>query len=176
MGYCATNLEFPVCNHTVGVGSENLGYTRGITETGIPFEAEMVTDEDSLMLVVVMPAIFKKIKVKKRKADILSFTYSVDAWDDSILDIGMVDDGIEEDDDIIHAYVEFLEIEGVVTFSSNVLNGTVFNRVDVLGNDLVKIIITLTENDDTWAYTDLNVKDYDANSNVGKVIAFSSRK
>ena len=40
-GYTEGYHDFPVCNHVVGIGSENVGYTTGITWDGLPFEAEV---------------------------------------------------------------------------------------------------------------------------------------
>lgn len=180
MGYYTTNYEFPSCNHTVGVESENIGYTRGITDSGVPFEAEMISDEDSLLLVVIMPDIFKgyeKQVKKENKSNLISFTYSVDSWDDSVLDIGMVDGGEVKNEELVHAYVEYLENCEIISFASNLLNGAVMRRVDNLGNDLVKIIVTMTEVDDVWAYTDLDFKPFiDKAVNGNKIVSFSNRK
>lgn len=33
-------MDFPVCNHTLGVTGNNIGYVSGILDGGIPFEAE----------------------------------------------------------------------------------------------------------------------------------------
>ena len=43
MGYYTTKYEMPVCNHTERVESGNLGYARGITDSGVPFEAEFAS-------------------------------------------------------------------------------------------------------------------------------------
>ncbi len=40
-GYTEGYHDFPVCNHVVGIGPENVGYTTGITWDGLPFEAEV---------------------------------------------------------------------------------------------------------------------------------------
>ena len=40
-GYCSCDYDFPICNHTKCVSEENLGYMRGVTFDGIPFEAEI---------------------------------------------------------------------------------------------------------------------------------------
>ena len=177
MSYFTTDLDFPVCNHTEGIGSENLGYTKGITEEGVPFEAELVDSEGTLSLVVIMPAVFEHStkKAPVNKSNVIGITYKVDTWDDSILDIGMVDNGPEEDDELVHKYVDYLVDEGLVTFASNLLNGSVMNRVDILGNDLVKILITLTEDDEYWAYTDLNTIPFEK-ANITKITDFKKKR
>lgn len=47
----------PICNHTRGVGKENVGYTQGITIDGIPFEAELVEIEGKRDIHIIMPEI-----------------------------------------------------------------------------------------------------------------------
>ena len=60
-------MDFPVCNHTVGVGKENLGYTQGIIAGGIPFEAELWEMNDTLNLSIIMPEIIKFDSVKEER-------------------------------------------------------------------------------------------------------------
>ena len=80
----------------------------------------------------------------------------MDSVDNSVLDIGMIEEATEDSKEVIEDYVDFLVKNGIVTFSSNVLNGTVMYRTDILGNELAKIIISLREGEDFWAYTDLS--------------------
>ena len=43
--YTQVIYPMPVCNHTTAEADEhNIGYIQGITDDGIPFEAEMWTD------------------------------------------------------------------------------------------------------------------------------------
>lgn len=45
-GYYTCRYDYPVCNHTDGVTEKNLGYIKGITADGVPFEAELFETED----------------------------------------------------------------------------------------------------------------------------------
>ena len=165
-GYYETKYDFPVCNHKEQIGDDNIGFSIGITASGVPFEAEIHTDGENMSLTVIMPSIFDPNAVDedteedKEDGNILGFRNTYEMVDNGILDIGMVDDGEEDDDNIVKKYVGFLEDAEIVSFASNILNGTVQYRVDVLGNDLTKIIITLKEGDDFWAYTDLDFRSF----------------
>lgn len=64
---------------------------------------------------------------------------------------------------------------GVITFSSEVMNGMVMNRVDILGNDVVKVLITMTEGEDCWAYTDMEIEPF-VKMKQGRVIDFQKRQ
>ncbi len=167
VGYYTSKYEYPVCNHTDGVTEINIGYVKGITAGGVPFEAELFEKEESMTMAVIMPAIYNDIYEDKEdeelsddSTNITDMHYEEKFYDYSVLDMGMVDDMMEENLDVVKNYVNFLENNGIVTFASNLLNGTVFYRVDVLGNDLVKVLITMREGGDFWAYTDLDFKEF----------------
>jgi hypothetical protein len=102
--------------------------------------------------------------------------YDVESFDYTVLDIGMIDDGIEENDDIMTDYVEFLIETGLVEYVSNMVNGTVLYRIDALGNSLAKILITMQDGDDVWAYTDLLFEDFPANKDRKERAAFKILK
>ena len=63
---------------------------------------------------------------------------------------------MEDDLTVVQKYIDFLLEHEIISFVSNLQNGTVFYRVDTLGNDLAKILITLEDADGVWAYTELN--------------------
>lgn len=158
--YFEIKYYMPCCNHTEGITKHNIGYSVGVTYDGIPFEAELFEDGDTVTMSVIMPSIFDsnpigKIKLKKA-SNIIGFRNECPAMDYSVLDIGMVDEGEEDELDVIQQYVDFLTENGIVSFSSNMQNGSVFYRVDVRGNDLTKVEITMSEPDEFWAYTDLD--------------------
>jgi hypothetical protein len=54
--------------------------------------------------------------------------------DFSVLTIGMVGHGQEQNENIIRYYVEFLERNGIIRFIGNIQNGSVFYYTDVNGN------------------------------------------
>ena len=47
-------------NHSECIGSENLGWTKGVLSDGVPFEAEMWMMDGRLVLCVVLPELFKE--------------------------------------------------------------------------------------------------------------------
>jgi uncharacterized protein (TIGR02452 family) len=175
-----SDYDYPVCNHTEGVTEANMGFARGVTISGVPFEAEVTSKDDVTTLAIMIPAIFNDARADKdRKQDatgadnrITAMHYDVESLDYTVLDIGMIDDGIEENDDIMTDYVEFLIETGLVEYVSNMVNGTVLYRIDALGNNLAKIMITMQDGDDVWAYTDLLFEDFPANKDRKERAAF----
>ena len=69
-------------------------------------------------------------------------------------------DNAVENTDVVNDYVQFLVRNGLVTYASNLINGAVLYRVDVLGNDLAKVLITMKEGEIFWAYTDLDFNEF----------------
>jgi hypothetical protein len=175
-----SDYDYPVCNHTEGVTDANMGFARGVTISGIPFEAEVTSKDDVTTLAIMIPAIFNATRAdtgRKRDASdadkrITAMHYDVQSFDYTVLDIGMIDDGIEENDDIMTDYAEFLIETGLVEYVSNMVNGTVMYRIDPLGNILAKILITLQDGGDFWAYTDLLFEDFPANRERKERAAF----
>lgn len=167
VGYYQSKYEYPVCNHTEGITEKNIGYTRGITASGVPFEAELFEEDDALTMAVVMPAIYNDAyegheddELSDENINITAMHYDVESLDYSALDYGMVDDAMEENTDVVNDYVQFLVRNGLVTYASNLINGAVLYRVDVLGNDLAKVLITMKEGETFWAYTDLDFNEF----------------
>jgi hypothetical protein len=170
-----------MCNHTKGVTAENMGFARGVTVSGVPFDAEVTSKNGVMMLAVVIPAIFNDAcddvdadsKLSNENGHITAMHYELESSDDTVLDIGMVDVAVEEDIEIVTNYVDFLIESGLVDFASNMVNGTVLYRIDALGNSLAKILITMQDGDDVWAYTDLLFDDFPANKNRKEKSAFT---
>ena len=167
VGYYTSNYDYPVCNHTDGVTEKNLGFVKGITAGGVPFEAELFEKDENLTMAVIIPAIFNDAyedeeddELSDENTNITSMHYEVESVDYSVLDIGMVDDAMEDNTDVVRDYVDFLVNNGIVTFASNLLNGTVLYRIDVLGNELAKVLITMREGEELWAYTDLDFTEF----------------
>ena len=71
----------------------------------------------------------------------------------------MVDDGICEDMDITISYVEYLESNGLISFTSNMCNGEIVYVTDIDGKELVYITITLEE-DTIYATTPLHFMNF----------------
>ena len=99
-------------------------------------------------------------ELSDENTNITAMHYEVESVDYSVLDIGMVDDAMEENTDVVRDYVDFLVNNRIVTFASNLLNGTVLYRIDVLGNELAKVLITMREDEELWAYTDLDFTEF----------------
>lgn len=61
---------------------------------------------------------------------------------------------------VVQRYVDYLIDIGVISFCSDVLNGAVFDRIDVLGNNFAEIKITLQEDGEKFAKTKLNFRKF----------------
>ena len=156
--YYKLDYDMPLCNHKECMSDSHLGFAKGITYDGVPFEAELTQHGKTKTLCVIMPAIFysSPIKVDLEKENKEDSNIGVEDYDVSILDIGMVDEGIEDDISVIIKYVDFLIEHEILSFLSNLYNGTVMYRVDELGNELVKILISLEDEEGVLAYTNLS--------------------
>jgi uncharacterized protein (TIGR02452 family) len=169
-GYYTTRYDYPVCNHTIGVSKSTLGYTKGILAAGVPFEAELDEANGEQALTVVIPDIYGDGLMNvgndsshykgQEKTNVEGIHYNENFYDCSILDVGMVDEGIETDDEITIRYTDFLIENGLVTFVSDMYNGAVFNRIDKMGNSLVKIMITLSSDGYVYAKTNLDFMEF----------------
>ena len=162
--YIEANTAFPVCNHD-GADENNIGYTVGLLEDGTPFEAEYWGNGDSYSLGIIMPEkkefySGRKEKIKSQDSTVIGFHNEVTVYDNSMLSYGMVDEGGEDELTIVQKYVDYVVVMGLVQFNSDVLNGTVLYRVDVLGNDLVEIKITLRQDGQEFARTGLHFKKF----------------
>jgi uncharacterized protein (TIGR02452 family) len=163
-----SDYDYPVCNHTEGVTEVNIGFARGVTASGVPFEAEVSQKDGIMTLAVVIPAIFNDAyedvdenqELSDENINITAMHYDVESFDYSILDLGMIDDAMEENTDVVRDYVDFLIENGLVVYASNLLNGTVLYRVDALGNSLAKVLITMQDSEGIWAYTALLFEDF----------------
>ena len=118
-------------------------------------------------MAVIIPTIYnyackdkENDKLSDKNTNIIVMHYEAESADYSVLDIGMVDDAMEESTDVVRNYVDFLANNDIVTFAFNLLNGAVLYRRDVLGNELAKVLITLREGEDLWAYTNLNFTEF----------------
>lgn len=103
--------SFPICNHTRCVDKNNIGFVQGILDDGTPFEAELWRNEIGLNISVVMPDV---LSCQRRnnglvEGNILGFHNQEQCIRQGILAIGMVDDGVCEDLNIIINYVDYLE-------------------------------------------------------------------
>ena len=141
-----------------------MGYTVGLFNDGTPFEAEYWGDGNSYSISVIIPEKKEFISDDRNNiqndSNIVEFHNCVMSYDNAILCQGMVDEGIEEELIVIQKYVYYLIDIGIVTFCSEVLNGAVFYRIDILGNHLAEIKINLKENGEELAKTKLNFKKF----------------
>lgn len=162
VGYYTSNYDYPACNHRDGVTDKNIGYVKGITADGVPFEVELFEREDTLMMSVVIPAIFDDFYEKKEEADenIRTVCCGADGFDGTVLDIGMVYGTMEKNKGAVRDYVNFLVNHGIVTFISDLVDGRVRYCTDELGNDLAKILITMQSARRSFAYTNMDFDEF----------------
>lgn len=159
--YFEAEYEMAGLNHRVGICDSNLGWTRGIFEDGVPFEAELWSEDEELNLCVIVPEIFRIEKSKK-----VTFEQNVgeikDGFciDKSVLKIGTTDCGYVDDMNVVIQYVEYLETFEVVSFLDNYRNGAIRLLQDPEGNDLVCIVIGLNIGDEVCAECLLNFREF----------------
>lgn len=157
--YFEAEYEMTGLNHRVGIRDSNLGWTRGIFEDGVPFEAELWEEDEDLNLCVIIPEIFE-IEEKKKwiPEQGLKKTEGVFHMDKSVLKIGTTDLGDVDDIDVVIQYVEYLEMFEVVSFLDNYRNGAIRLLQDSEGNNLVSIIIGLNIGDEACVECFLNFR------------------
>lgn len=176
--------DFPVCNHIQCLTSENIGYCQGVLVDGMPFEAELYSCESGHGLAIVMPLLDNSVAEKyddsclpSPDTNVIGFAMSEQFTDYSILDIGMVDTGEVSDGETIHRYINYLVENGLIKFTTCMYNGAAWYRTDIAGNDLIKIVITLSERGQIAATTNLTFRSF-PNISVnrkGKVIEFPKK-
>lgn len=169
--YMESNSSFPICNHTKCVDKNNLGYVQGIVNDGTPFEAELWRNDMGLNVSFVMPDKVQHQRARKElvEGNLIGFHNQEQREHQGILTIGMVDDGICEDMDITISYVDYLESNGLISFTGNMRNGMIFYVTDIEGKELVYITVTLEE-DTVYATTPLKFIKFP--NQVSKVISF----
>lgn len=184
LGYVEGSYDMPICNHTQNIEKYNIGYTQGITKGGVPFEAELFEADGTRTISVIMPSIYESNIVSEEPDDeednnLIGFQMQVEEVDYSILDIGMVDEGEEDDLEVVQKYVDFLVRNEIVSFASNMINGTVMYRVDINGNDLTKVLITMKDKNGDIAYTDLEFRPFNylkKKNTDGKIISLVEKR
>ena len=153
---------FPVCNHALDVSNMNLGYTAGIITGGIPFEAELWKNDNSKVVSIYILEKTSKMNVSEisnqKKDDnehIIGFHSAVKYKDNAVLRVGM--EALEElDNDSIHKYVDYMIEVGLVSFTSNLLNGSGQRLIDIEGKNIVCIAIALESEGQLLADTPLH--------------------
>lgn len=149
--YIQCAMDFPVCNHIKGVTKNNKGYATGIFEEGIPFEGELfrygegdeLQEEISILIPVMQKSENDMECTEYNKTNIVGYEYEVEIKDLSVLTIGMVGQGQEQNENIIRYYVEFLERNGIIRFIGNIQNGSVFYYTDVNANKFAQVHVGL---------------------------------
>ena len=153
--YITTEKDLPVLNHSMHVTENNKGYAQGTIVDGTPFEVEYFTAGDDKIVAIYIPVFEEdesdEFKDPKFTTGISGFKREEEAHDNSIMDIGMVDGGTEENDAIVHAYVNYVVEARIIKFVSDIRNGTVEYRTDINGNEFAKILITLSTKNDDYA-------------------------
>lgn len=150
--YFEAEYDMAGLNHRVGICDSNLGWTRGIFEDGVPFEAELWEEDEDLNLCVIILEIFEIEEKKKRIPEQgLKKTEDLFHMDKSVLKIGTTDLGYVDDIDVVIQYVEYLEMFEVISFLDNYRNGAIRLLQDSEGNNLVRIIIGLNIGDEACA-------------------------
>lgn len=166
--------DFPICNHILEVGPENVGYQTGMFDDGLPFEAEEYEygDDNCRMreFAIIMPDLCVEdddcdepehaTGCDRMENKIEEFHYSIKLKECSVLPIGMVFNGQEDNFSIIKWYQEFIEEAGVVEYVSDVRSCSVFYYTDMNGNDLVQVRVGLITNGQLEAVSNIKMRDF----------------
>ena len=164
-------VDFPICIHVADIGPENIGYSNGITADGLPFEAEIYSygkeENEQKELAIIIPDIYVEEDdcedmedAPVETSNIEGFKYEVQMQNYSVLPIGMVDRGQEENFKILQWYLNYIEETGLVQFTGNLRSCSVFYYTDVNGNDLVQIRTGLITDGRVEATTGLSFRDF----------------
>ncbi len=162
--YQEMRYNFPVCNYINGVENRNIGYSQGVTRTGIPFVAEVYRVDQDVALKIILPetCICEVIldDEKCESLEVISFEREEDKVDNSVLDIGMVDRGYYSNKDIMELYLCLLENADIIQFENEMRNCGLHYLTDVNGNDFVGVIITLVDKGVTTCRTSLDFNSF----------------
>lgn len=158
-GYQEASFPFPVCNHTQEVSTNNEGYIQGLFDDGMPFEAELWTDGDEVSISVMLSQGYKP-DIKDGNDNVSPFRLQHDSINKGILYIGMVENGQEENLDVIIALVECLENQGIIEFEGQYRNGYVVYYTDREGTDLTYITVLLSDSEKEYGTTPLKFWDF----------------
>ncbi len=186
-GYCMESyMAFPVCNHTVEIGKENLGYTQGIMMDGVPFEAELWTNDTETCVSFILPEEVLEIQDDDEEEGLWleevpyeekgvpdntveGIELSKESADYSVLDIGMVDRGYINEVDVIEEYVSYLEDMGLLEYTTKLRNGTLRFLTDVEGHNVVCVIISLLIDGEVQARTPLNFRAFPGREGMNRL-------
>ena len=162
-GFIQSHYPLIHCNHSLeDIDSDNYGYAYGITKDQIPFEAELWYghNPESTNVTFYIPEIpeFDELEGEpliNATTGTGVFNYQVERQYGMALCIGMVEREQIENLTVLDTYVSLLIDSGLIAFSSNVLNGSVWRYTDFDGNNIVAINVTLLEDDELMALTPL---------------------
>ncbi|MCR4892750.1 MAG: hypothetical protein K5989_11290 [Lachnospiraceae bacterium] len=163
-GFMQSRYPLLHCNHSLeNIDSDNYGYAFGVTKDQIPFEAELWYghDPESTNVTFYLPEIAEFDEVEDEPlinatTGTRTFSTEVQRKYGMALCVGMVEDGIIDSLSLLNTYIELLLDSELIAFSSNMLNGAAWRYIDLDGNDIVAVNVTLLENDDLMALTPLD--------------------
>ncbi len=165
--YYEANNHAPVCNHTVEIGDENLGYTQGTFMGGTPFEAELWVDDSDIVLQVIIPEreyLVETIEEAPSLSNVKLLHDELLRHNNSVLSTGMVERGYHNESKAIEKYLKILETVAILEFSGIVRNGCLHYLTDIEGNNLVAVIVSLIVNNVEEAKTSLTFRDFPVKS------------
>lgn len=162
MGYIESSYQKIICNYALeNINDNNIGYSFGVTADGVPFDAEAWETDGDLMVTFYLPSMldeedFSDEPFPESSDGMQVFHSQQQFFGEQALCVGMVDDGTIESWELLNAYVQFLIDSDLVEFCTDVLNASGMFLIDVMGNDVVAITITLAMGDDITAMTKLD--------------------
>lgn len=151
------------CNHSPeNINDDNYGYCFGITKDSIPFEAELWYDHDpeSENVTIYIPEIEELEDTEDEplinaQTGTRTFSTEIEIHENMALCVGMVDNGQIESLSLLNTYIELLIDCGLIQFPGNVYNAAAWRYIDMDGNDIIAINVTLCEDGEVMAMTHL---------------------
>lgn len=166
--YLQTKYPMPICNHTSDIRKENVGYTQGIISDGTPFQAEIWEYEHTKVLSIIISdrEEFYLLEDTIKSTDAISignitgFHNEATYRDEAVLIIGMAIRDMEGEDIDVIKLVGYLEEKDIVDFPGTMINGAASTFTDIEGHDVIRVNITLEEDGEVYAKTDLQFMDF----------------
>lgn len=147
---------FPCCNHVNDITEYNAGYTRGVLNDNIPFEAEVFANNDGeIWLAVVMPASLDE------DLDSMKFQNPDEkeiVWNRSVLANNMK--ALGNCDDYILEYNELLMDNELFIMNDGRLPGYAKYFLDSENNLMVQVFVGLMDETGVLNYSDLDILEF----------------
>lgn len=155
-----TDYSFPAGNHTEAE-TYNLGWTQGMIQKKILFEAELWRQEKKLYASFLLPELELKICTEDGEKFEETILRENDEYVDyAALPRDMKMEGFVYENERIQAYVYFLEEAGLLRFKDDHRNGSVMKFTNANDEKIVCVSVQIKEENDQMVRVPLHFKDF----------------